>query len=141
MISELGSVDSSIFSPRDVAARSEDSLGEAIWSFVSGGGKGFSFLDFIQFEFSSQSGIFRFASDPSLHLDEMTWAISSSTIGRLVPLVSPEPLNDHLSNRETRACPHDKSGLDGIISHLTRKFGDHVQDTGVVGIASSDECS
>jgi hypothetical protein len=75
-ISELSSLDSSVFSLRDVAARNEDSLGEAIWSFVSGEGKLFSFLDFIQFEFSSPSGIFRFASDPSRHLDEMTWSIS-----------------------------------------------------------------
>jgi hypothetical protein len=144
-ISELSSLESpilcEILSSRDLRVPSEDFLYERVWSLVSSEGKPFSLLEFVRFEFLSREVIARFVSDSASRVSESTSSVWSSLGRRLILAVSPEAPNDHLSIQETRICPRDGSSLDGIISHLTRKFGGHVGDTGVVGITLSSENS
>jgi hypothetical protein len=133
------SILSEIVSSNDLKIASEDQLYEVLWDFVDQDRSNFNLLSFVRFEYLSSSTIRRFIDSVSSFLDLFNSSIWSRLSSRLLLGVSTEVPNDRVAVSEVRSqrfSPTSDSPLNGIISHLTSKYGRNIHDQGVV-IASA----
>jgi hypothetical protein len=102
----------------------------------------FGLLQFIQFEFLSGGCFAKFFDLVCDHFDELNVSHWESLRGRLLLPVSPARANLRSavppSGPTVETFPfRPSSPLNGIISHLTAKFGGNVHDRGVVHITAN----
>jgi hypothetical protein len=136
---------------RDASLRlsSEDSLLEMICGQMlsASDSRFFGLLKFLQFEFLSGGCFAKFFDLVCDRFDELNVSHWESLCGRLLLSVSPAGANLRSAVPPPPPIPtvetfpfHPSSPLDGIISHLTAKFGGNVQDRGVVHITANRAC-
>jgi hypothetical protein len=120
----------------DLKLVSEDSLFELICQRIPSDSRFFDVLQFVQFEFLSVANFAKFFDFVCKSFNCFTishWA--SFHLRLLLPLSLPLP-NGRCS-KPARGFPYHSSPLDGIISHLTSKFGGNVHNRGGVIITAN----
>jgi hypothetical protein len=126
----------------DLKVSGEDSLFEFIYERLSSDSRFFDVLQFVRFEFISAANFGKFFDLVCSLFDGFTISHWESLRSRLLLPVCPPPpppssRPNVRSSQPSRAFPYRSSPLDGIISHLTSKFGGNVHDRNVVTITAN----
>jgi hypothetical protein len=102
-----------------------------------------SLFAYIRFEYLSTKSIQSFIQLMTESFDLLTFPIWCSLCSRLSLSVSIDSSCDRFINKYSSiVCPFcPPSTLDGIISYLTKRFGGHVIDRGIISITASSICN
>jgi hypothetical protein len=128
---------SDIVGHQSLKLRNEDSLYEFISTLISEDSNYSSLLEFVRFEYLSNSSIRHFVDFISSSFEFLTFSIWETLSNRLVLNVSPASSKDRHAHRTFAPS----SPFDGIISYLTRKHQGNVHELDIVRISASSVSS
>jgi hypothetical protein len=117
----------------------EDSFYELMKNLVCEESRYSSLFEYVRFEYLSCESICLFIEMIGTSFEFLTFPIWEALCYRLALPVSPKTSNDRVvKSLNSVICSFDAgSPLNGIISYLTKKFGGHVEDRGVVSVSAS----
>jgi hypothetical protein len=125
-----------------LVAVSEDSIYEVISKHLESNYIWFSLFEYVHFEFLSLSSIKHFIELTQTHLHCLTEEVWSRICERLAIDIS-KSVHPRFPSTPVRCDDtgtvrdfDSNSPLDGIISHLTSRFGGNVSDLGIVSVTS-----
>jgi hypothetical protein len=114
---------------------SEDSLYNLLISRFEDDERFYEFLDFIQFEYLGRDTISDFVKRGSDTFDHLSFSIWSKICIRLSLTVKASSANARVRGRADSLAGAD--GLEGIIAHLTSRYGGNVHESGIVKVSAS----
>jgi hypothetical protein len=127
---------SEIISHESLRLGDEDSFYKFIKNLVYEESRYSNLFEFIRFEYLSCESRSSFIEVIGTSFEFRTFSIWQALCRRLALPVSPKTSNDRVVNLVIYSFDAS-SPLNGIISYLTKKFGGHVEDRGVVSVSAS----
>jgi hypothetical protein len=129
----------SIISHESLQLRDEDSLYELINNQFCVDSRYATLFESVRFEYLSTQSMLSFIGLINTSFTVLTFPIWEALNHRLSLSVSPTLQNDRIHEKFNSICCSfvEGSPLNSIISYLTRKYGGHICDYGIVSITAS----